>query len=173
MNGSNSSDGLVAELVTDYVSYYLCKNGTTTFSTSINDNSSSTKRLKSSIRTLCDEFEYRYDNAFADLCSQLDLEAQRPGQETTTAGTEVSAARTIFLAVVNELFAEGATWSRIVALFALSGALSLACMTNGQRHLVNSIVEWTCIYIKTHLVHWIDDHNGWVNIYIFFYFISH
>lgn len=145
----NSSENIV-ELIRDYVGHHLRKKGIEWGEyAAVPSSSTYMSKLKYSIRLLCDEFEHTYNSVFIELCNEI---------EVTPAKAKVS-----FLSVVDELFVQGVKWGRLVALFSLAGALSHICITKGNSHLINYIIEWTKIYFVDNLIHWIEIHHGWVS----------
>lgn len=68
----------------------------------------------------------------------------------------------VILGVSNELFCEGITWSRIIALFTFIGELTLQCLSKRfPEKIVDEIYECFCKLVKENLKGWIDDHGGW------------
>jgi len=67
-----------------------------------------------------------------------------------------------FFGVADELFVQGVTWGRVVALFAFGGALSEHCMHRGMPQLVSHVADWVALYTETYLAHWIVANGGWV-----------
>lgn len=101
------------------------------------------------LRTLGDEFLAKYRDEFVQMCGRLDLTP--------------SVAQTAFLDVLNELFSEGITWSRVVGAFAFSFELSAHCVEKNWSDLVDGIASWLSSYVCTRLLPWIQDHGGWVS----------
>ncbi|XP_064456102.1 bcl-2-like protein 1 [Ornithodoros turicata] len=99
------------------------------------------------LRTLGDEFLTKYRDEFTQMCARLELTP--------------SLAQAAFLGVLNELFSEGITWSRIVGAFAFSTELSSHCVEKNWADLVDSIASWLSSYVCTRLLPWIQDHQGW------------
>lgn len=105
------------------------------------------------LRTLGDEFLAKYRDEFVQMCGRLDLTP--------------SVAQTAFLDVLNELFSEGITWSRIVGAFAFSFELSAHCVEKNWSDLVDGIASWLSSYVCTRLLPWIQDHGGWDGLVAF------
>lgn len=68
----------------------------------------------------------------------------------------------IFRNFGRELFREGVTWGRIVALFAFAAAISADCITQGRPELVKTVLSCVRLYVLDHLAVWIRSQGGWV-----------
>lgn len=80
----------------------------------------------------------------------------------------LSTAYPTFFGVADELFAQGITWGRVVALFAFGGALSEHCVRKGTPQLVTYVADWVALYTEAHLASWIASNGGWVIFFSFF-----
>ena len=77
------------------------------------------------------------------------------------------AVRRAVISVGDFLFKHGVvTWARIVALFAVAGAIAHECVTTGQSGLVLVIVEQFTDVISRHAAPWICAQGGWVSYII-------
>lgn len=103
--------------------------------------------LRLAMRSLGEEFERQYKQVFDGMCDTLQV------TPTTAYPT--------FFGVADELFAQGVTWGRVVALFAFGGALSDHCIRKGLPQLVSYVADWVAIYTETHLSPWIATNGGW------------
>lgn len=56
------------------------------------------------------------------------------------------------------------SWGRIVALFALSSAMSSECVQNGRPELIFAIITQFSEIIDKHVAAWISKQGGWVEI---------
>ena len=96
-------------------------------------------------------FRFNYASSVKGLCSEIEVTEETVGS--------------VLLGVSNELFCEGITWSRIVALFVFVGELTSLCLS---KDLSNYIVEdvYNCFskLVEEKLQSWIDDHDGWEGI---------
>lgn len=70
----------------------------------------------------------------------------------------------IFRNFGRELFREGVTWGRIIALFAFAAAISSDCITQGRPELVKTVLSCVRLYVLDHLAIWIRSQGGWINI---------
>lgn len=66
--------------------------------------------------------------------------------------------------IIEGIFHRGINWGRVVALISLTGMMSLAAMRAGHESEVANILEWTSVYITTHLWSWIQSNGGWVSL---------
>jgi len=106
-------------------------------------------RLRLALRDLGDEFERRYSEVFAEMCSPLDLTG--PDAEST------------FRAIVDHLFEGTVNWGRIVGLFAFCGRLAAFCVGKDTPSVVDQFVNWSALYIDNNLSRWIEKNGGWVS----------
>lgn len=109
------------------------------------------EKVISDVLEIVDCFRMNYLSTIQKLCSQLEF-------TNDTMGTVLSG-------VSNELFCEGITWSRIIALFVYVGELTLLCLVkNYSSDLVDVMYECFCKLVKENLSGWVEDHGGWVCI---------
>lgn len=105
-------------------------------------------------RTL-DNFADIYDQPLKNLCAELD-------------GINEDVVCRVLSGIVDELFSEGITWSRIIAFFVFVKQLASMCI---QKELPVSIVdvifENFSLLVKTKLESWIEFHGGWDGIMSF------
>lgn len=60
------------------------------------------------------------------------------------------------------LFVDGITWARIVALFAFAGGLAVDCAAHGRAIFLGRIGYWLAAFIAKNIANWIKNHGGWV-----------
>lgn len=138
-------------LVSDYLHYRLRSKG---LDTATGANRPDPGRVERTMRTLGDEFQERYTQAFAEMCKQLDITQDN--------------ARQTFETTAGELFRDGVKWGRVVALFAFAGSMAVECVQNGTPFLVDGVEQWTVDYIDAHLKPWIQQNGNWVSVIIYF-----
>lgn len=63
-----------------------------------------------------------------------------------------------------ELYRDGVTWGRVIALFAFAAALSVDCVSQGKPELVRTVLSCVRLYVQDHLAVWIRNQGGWVSI---------
>jgi len=114
------------------------------------DNDIEKKVLKELIETI-KAFQINYSDTVKGLCSEIEVT-----EDTVTA---------VILGVANELFCEGITWSRIIALFVFVGELTLLCLSKDLPINVVDVV-YACFsdLVTEKLESWVFDHNGWEGI---------
>lgn len=92
-----------------------------------------------------DFFRQQYADSVKCLCSEM----------------EDGEFRSVLFKISDELFKEGITWGRMIALFALVGEFMLTCLSqNGSTDHYNCLSE----LVDYSLEDWIEDHNGWKNL---------
>lgn len=138
----------VSCIVDDYISYQLQMNGYEWRSPT-----ATPTKVNSSLRSLGNEFKTRYRDSFLEMTESLDIQP--------------STAHATFLGVANELFSEGVTWARIVALFVFGSEMALICQRMSHTEIVSDVAEWLSSYIKANLLTWIRDHDGWDGLVTF------
>ena len=119
----------------------------------------------------CVDFQDRrpdFQEAVATLEKGYKLLMQNPGLEMRKYSED-------FAGVIDEAqfleFAEtltiadigGLNWGRIVALFTMSGLLTLQLVRRKQQDVVMNLQEWLTTFINKHLSSWIERQGGWVS----------
>ncbi|XP_033104411.1 bcl-2-related ovarian killer protein homolog B-like isoform X2 [Anneissia japonica] len=102
------------------------------------------------LKSVGSELVKSYPGLYRDVSKQLNI--------TMTMETEVAE---IFFSIVNELFKDGITWARIVAMFCIAASLSQDCLQYGNGLAINDIVQSMTFIIDTKLGTWIAQHGGW------------
>lgn len=97
---------------------------------------------------LTKEVEVSHWATFAGLFTQLDLGEDTKGK---------------FVGTAQELFSDGISWGRIIAMLTFSGYVAHRCETGGLHGLVPCIREWTKNVFQSVLLEWIAEHGGWVS----------
>ncbi|XP_002740789.2 bcl-2-like protein 2 [Saccoglossus kowalevskii] len=111
-------------------------------------------KVNFTMRALGDEFETRYRDVFQGMCDQLHITP--------------STAYPTFTAVTNELFTEGITWGRVVAMYAFGGALAVQCVDREMAQYVDRVVDWITQYTDNNLSQWISENGGWNGLVHFY-----
>ena len=139
-------------LVHDYVNYRLEKVGLhwpgRNRSLGTAATAAPSNKARQTMRLLGDEFESRYTEVFREMCDQLHITPQT--------------AQSTFATIVDELFADGVRWGRVVALVAFGGSLAARCVDKEMPDLVDSVAVWVTAYMDNNLQSWIDLNDGWV-----------
>uniref|UniRef100_T1JCZ5 Bcl-2 Bcl-2 homology region 1-3 domain-containing protein n=1 Tax=Strigamia maritima TaxID=126957 RepID=T1JCZ5_STRMM len=113
--------------------------------------------LSRKLRQVTCEFEQKNRTSLDEMFVTL--------QEQGNQQMEVNA-HLAFQGVINELFREGITWSRIVAMFAFAGGLAVRFTQD-----LDQIVEDLTQFIEHTLQSWIADNGGWVRQHMRLLFI--
>ena len=58
--------------------------------------------------------------------------------------------------------AAGITWGKVVAMFAVAGALAVDCVRNGYPTTVHIIVDSLGQFVRKFLAPWLKRRGGWV-----------
>lgn len=98
--------------------------------------------------------ELRHNGLYTDVLNQLNV---RSIGETNL--------NKVFTDVARELFSEGITWAKVVALFAFSGGLAVDCVLGGSSMHVGRIKSWTNEFIETDLLEWMCEQGGWTTMF--------
>ena len=106
------------------------------------------------MRLIADEFDERYTDIFEDMCGQMNI---TPDTVYTT-----------FIGIVHNVYSDGITWGRVVAVFAFGGALAVHCVEKEMPDIVDSIVDWVATYVDSDLEPWITENGGWSYFVEFF-----
>uniref|UniRef100_A0A915HEJ9 Bcl-2 Bcl-2 homology region 1-3 domain-containing protein n=1 Tax=Romanomermis culicivorax TaxID=13658 RepID=A0A915HEJ9_ROMCU len=139
------SDLNTYSLACDYIKFKLMKSGYN-WETCPPLPMPSTLRL--CLRSLAEDLEEDYRSTFGAMTEDLNM-------------ISASSAKATFFGVTEELFFEGITWSRIVALFAFGGVLCQKCVSQGAPQLVDQVPYWIKMYVDTRLSSWMAENGGW------------
>ncbi|KFM74118.1 Apoptosis regulator BAX, partial [Stegodyphus mimosarum] len=100
------------------------------------------------LKEIVDAFRSNYLFRIQNLCSELDVTFDTVGS--------------VLLGVSNELFSDGITWSRIIALFIFVAELTVQCLAQSfPVTIVDITYECFSRLVKENLLVWIEDHGGW------------
>ncbi|KAJ0058733.1 hypothetical protein NL108_000429, partial [Boleophthalmus pectinirostris] len=66
-----------------------------------------------------------------------------------------------FIGVATEIFSTGITWGKVVAMYAVAGALAVDCVRQGHVNSVHVIVDGLGQFVRKYLVHWLKRRGGW------------
>ena len=130
-------------IVQDFIHMKLAKNGIVTH----NDNNRTVNPVATTMGTLTEEFERRYEEVFERMTKSLNI------------GDDRQSAQSIFQSVVDDLFSDGIAWGRIVAMFSFAGSIAAT-----YPNLAEDVMTGLTIYITTNLLPWIIARGGWVRI---------
>lgn len=103
------------------------------------------------LRSLGDEFLAKYRENVVQMVSRFEL-----------SNTHVESA---FAAVLDEMFAEGVSWSRVVVsfVFSVEFAYQLVEKRLGEQ-CIEQTAQWLMNYTALRVVPWVRTHSGWVSV---------
>ncbi|CAL1579669.1 unnamed protein product [Knipowitschia caucasica] len=121
------------------------------------------------------ELKFSCSNAICEvsvvlLCLGDELECIQPGLYRNVARQlNISVAMEnmvsdAFIGVATEIFSTGITWGKVVAMYAVAGALAVDCVKHGYLNCVYVIVESLGQFVRKYLVHWLKRRGGWMDI---------
>ncbi|XP_023212886.1 apoptosis regulator R1-like [Centruroides sculpturatus] len=109
--------------------------------------SGTSSKVNSSLISLANQFKTRYQDRILKMTDDLNIHP--------------SNASVIIVEVANELFSEGVTWPKIVALFVLAGEMALICHRLSGAEIVKDLAERLSSYIGSNLLMWVINNGGW------------
>ncbi|XP_015227983.1 bcl-2-related ovarian killer protein homolog B [Cyprinodon tularosa] len=142
-------------LCRDYILSRLNQNGLGWSKTELNFSPSNAAVAEVSQVLLClgDELESIQPTLYRNVARQLNI--------SVAMENVVSDA---FLSVATEIFAAGITWGKVVAMYAVAGALAVDCVRQGHPTTVHIIVDSLGQFVRKFLVHWLKRKGGWAEI---------
>uniref|UniRef100_A0A3B4AJP3 Apoptosis regulator Bcl-2 family BH4 domain-containing protein n=1 Tax=Periophthalmus magnuspinnatus TaxID=409849 RepID=A0A3B4AJP3_9GOBI len=108
---------------------------------------------KAELNFSCDELECIQPSLYRNVARQLNI--------SVAMANMVSDA---FIGVATEIFSTGVTWGKIVAMYAVAGALAVDCVRQGHVSNVHAIVDSLGQFVRKYLVHWLKRRGGWMEI---------
>lgn len=115
---------------------------------------SNTAEIANELRLLANELENSHPKLFQSVASNLGLH-NLPSEAVV---------HNMFAAVAEEIFRSDVTWGRIVALFAMTGALAMDCVKGGHPEYVLGLVQRMGIFVERDLAPWICQQGGWATL---------
>ncbi|CAL1262294.1 unnamed protein product [Larinioides sclopetarius] len=112
---------------------------------------SNTAEIANELRLLTNELENLHPKLFQSVASNLGLH-NLPSE---------AAVHNVFAAVAEEIFRGDVSWGRIVALFAMTGALAMDCVKGGHPEYVLGLVQRMGIFVERDVAAWICQQGGW------------
>ena len=115
-------------------------------------------RHAATVRRIVDELSSRHEIVFSSI-------AQKLGSRVAAQGSTAARWRYTFVAVANELFADGQhNWGRIVTIYAFAGWLVRQHSTadGSSSELARTIAITAGDYVADKLADWIYHQGGWV-----------
>ncbi|KAJ0011621.1 hypothetical protein NQD34_012596 [Periophthalmus magnuspinnatus] len=142
-------------LCKDYIVSRLNQNGLGWSKAELNFSCSNASVYEASMVLLClgDELECIQPSLYRNVARQLNI--------SVAMANMVSDA---FIGVATEIFSTGVTWGKIVAMYAVAGALAVDCVRQGHVSNVHAIVDSLGQFVRKYLVHWLKRRGGWMEI---------
>ncbi|KAK3103759.1 hypothetical protein FSP39_021696 [Pinctada imbricata] len=134
-------------IVTDFISHSLRSQGYQWGDPSSIRDDSQAKTIRQ-LSEMADDFANRYESTFTSMIDNLHV----------TSDTAYST----FKSVTEELFAEGISWGRVLALFHFGRTLVMNLAEAGELHPTESLVKKISHFIEGYLKSWILQRGGWM-----------
>lgn len=147
--GNRQYDGVRTDFILQNVYSYLLS-GRHRFNRIPHMNKIEEEVLKQ-FKEIVDAFRIDYVVTVKSLCTELNVSIETVGS--------------ILHGIADELFSDGITWSRIIALSVFVGELTLSCLSRGFAEFIADLVyECFSALVKEKLEPWVLDHGGWSSI---------
>lgn len=142
-------------LCRDYIISRLNQNGLGWSKTELNFSSSTGSLCEISVVLLClgDELESIQPSLYRNVARQLNISVAMESMVSDA-----------FIGVATEIFSTGITWGKVVAMYAVAGALAVDCVRQGRVNNVHVIVDSLGQFVRKYLVHWLKRRGGWTEI---------
>ncbi|XP_014870155.1 bcl-2-related ovarian killer protein homolog B [Poecilia latipinna] len=142
-------------LCRDYILSRLNQNGLGWSKTEINFLPPNAALAEVSLVLLClgDELECIQPSLYRNVARQLNISVAMENMVSDA-----------FLGVATEIFAAGITWGKVVAMYAVAGALAVDCVRQGHPTTVHIIVDSLGQFVRKFLVPWLKRRGGWAEI---------
>lgn len=115
---------------------------------------SNTAEVANELRLLTSELENLHPKLFQSVATNLGLHVL-PSEVVVN---------NVFSSVAEEIFRGDITWGRIVALYAMTGALAMDCVKSGHPEFVLGLVQRMGMFVESDLAPWICQQGGWVSL---------
>ncbi|KAK7945636.1 hypothetical protein WMY93_001364 [Mugilogobius chulae] len=141
-------------LCKDYIISRLNQNGFGWSKADLNF-SSNASVCEVSVVLLClgDELECIQPSLYRNVAQQLNISVAMENMVSDA-----------FYGVATEIFSTGITWGKVVAMYAVAGALAVDCVKQGHVNNVHVIVDSLGQFVRKYLVHWLKRRGGWMEI---------
>lgn len=139
----------------DYIISRLNQNGLGWSKCELNFSPSNTAISEVSMVLLClgDELECIQPSLYRNVARQLSISVAMENMVSDA-----------FIGVATEIFSTGITWGKIVAMYAVAGALAVDCVRQGHVNTIHVIVDSLGHFVRRYLVHWLKRRGGWMEI---------
>ncbi|XP_063073564.1 bcl-2-related ovarian killer protein homolog B-like [Engraulis encrasicolus] len=99
---------------------------------------------------LSDEMESLCPYMYRDIAKQMNIQLD---VENVVADA--------FFTLAMDITASGVTWGKVVAIYALAGALAVDCVYQGQTAMIYAIVDSMGVFTYKYLSPWLLHRGGW------------
>lgn len=103
------------------------------------------------------ELERNHPRVFTNVARQL-------SRETAGELSSEESAPVLISAIARYLFKSDITWSKVVALFAVTGGLAVDCVRQGHPDYLPKLIEGVGDVIEDELIGWLNDNGGWTGL---------
>lgn len=142
-------------LCRDYIISRLNQNGLGWSKSELNFSPSNTAISEVSVVLLClgEELESIQPGLYRNVARQLNISVAMENMVSDA-----------FIGVATEIFSTGITWGKVVAMYAVAGALAVDCVRQGHVNTAHVIVDSLGQFVRKYLVHWLKRRGGWMEI---------
>ncbi|KAM9349641.1 bcl-2-related ovarian killer protein homolog B-like [Symphorus nematophorus] len=142
-------------LCRDYILSRLNQNGLGWSKSELNLSPSNAALAEVSLVLLClgDELECIQPSLYRNVARQLNISVAMESMVSDA-----------FIGVSTEIFSTGITWGKVVAMYAVAGALAVDCVRHGHPTTVHIIVDSLGQFVRKFLVQWLKRRGGWAEI---------
>ncbi|XP_019959764.1 bcl-2-related ovarian killer protein homolog B [Paralichthys olivaceus] len=142
-------------LCRDYILSRLNHNGLGWSESELNLSPSNAALAEVSLVLLClgDELECIQPSLYRNVARQLSISVAMESMVSDA-----------FIGVTTEVFATGITWGKVVAMYAVAGALAVDCVRQGRATNVHIIVDSLGQFVRKFLVPWLKRRGGWAEL---------
>ncbi|XP_028328111.1 bcl-2-related ovarian killer protein-like isoform X2 [Gouania willdenowi] len=139
-------------LCRDYILSRINQNGLGWSKNELNFPPSTAALAEVSVVLLClgDELESLQPALYRNVARQLNISVSMENMVSDA-----------FIGVATEIFATGVTWGKVVAMYAVAGALAVDCVRHGQPATVHILVDNLTQFVRKYLVSWLKRRGGW------------
>ncbi|XP_030258545.1 bcl-2-related ovarian killer protein homolog B-like [Sparus aurata] len=142
-------------LCKDYILSRLNQTGLGWSKAELNLSASNAALTEVSMVLLClgDELESIQPSLYRNVARQLNISVAMESMVSDA-----------FIGVATEIFSTGITWGKVVAMYAVAGALAVDCVRQGHPTTIHIIVDSLGQFVRKFLAPWLKRRGGWVEI---------
>lgn len=142
-------------LCKDYILSRLNQTGLGWSKAELNLSASNAALTEVSMVLLClgDELESIQPSLYRNMARQLNISVAMESMVSDA-----------FIGVATEIFSTGITWGKVVAMYAVAGALAVDCVRQGHPTTIHIIVDSLGQFVRKFLAPWLKRRGGWVEI---------